>query len=138
MVALVEVARRRRGIKSHNVPLEIVDNVHIFLVRLTGGSSTRAAEFPGAFDVDEGVEGRCRDRRASWIMYNLATCRIGAVTGMGITQRGGGHGPFLSAPAGESGLVFYNLSLSKARKRNKTDIVEGPAKEASPLSGHGQ
>src|SRR5690606_40364393 len=28
-------------IKAHNVPLEIVNNVHIFLVRLTGGSSTR-------------------------------------------------------------------------------------------------
>lgn len=70
------------------------------LVRLTGGSSTRvvgdcststrAAEFPGAFDVDEGVEGRCRvGLRASWIISSLATHRIGTVTGMGITQRGG-------------------------------------------------
>ena len=72
--------------------LEIVNNVHIFLVRLTGGSptrvvgdcstSTRAAEFPGALDVDEGVEGRCRDRRASWMISSLITQRVEAVTGL--------------------------------------------------------
>src|SRR5690554_8162515 len=35
----------------------------------------------GPLDVDEGVEGRCRvGLRASCMLYNLATYRIGAVT----------------------------------------------------------
>jgi len=34
-------------------------------------------------------------------------------------------------------MVFHNLSLSKARKRDKPDIAERLAEEAQPLSGHG-
>lgn len=42
-----------------------------------------------ALDV-EGVGRRCRvGLRASWTMSSLAACRIGAVTGLGVTQRGG-------------------------------------------------
>ena len=72
--------------------LKLLTMYTVSLVRLTGGSSTRvvgdcststrAAEFPGALDVDEGVEGRCRDRRASCLLYNLATQRVEAVTGL--------------------------------------------------------
>ena len=34
----------------------------------------------------------------------------------------------LSAHAGEAGLVFYKLPLSKTKNRDKPDIVEGRAK----------
>src|SRR5690606_18127011 len=59
--------------------LKTVYNIHIF-----PGQAHR-------WLVDEGVGGRCRGLRASCMLYNLATYRIGAVTGMGITQRGGGR-----------------------------------------------
>jgi len=68
----------------------------------------------------------------------LITKRAGIVTGLGITRRSGGRGPLLSALAEEAGLVFHKLPLSKTRKRDKSDIVESPAEEAQPLSGHGQ
>src|SRR5690606_28783235 len=51
-------------------------------------------------------------------------------TGLGVTRRSGGRGPFLSASAGEAGLVFHKLPLSKARNSDKTGVAEGRAEEA--------
>lgn len=70
-------------------------------------------------------------------MSSLIAKRAQAATGLGVTRRSGSHGPLSSASAGESGLVFYNLSLSKARNQGKTDIAERLAEEARPPSGHG-
>jgi len=135
------VARRRSGVvaegtKGHNVPLETVYVIHIF-----PGQTHRwlgVAEGIKPHIVHLEVEWRCRKRRASWIISSLITQRAGIVTGLGITRRSGGRGPLPSASAGESGLVFYNLSLSKARKWGKPDIAERLAEEARPPSGHGQ
>ena len=71
-------------------------------------------------------------------MSSLITKRAHAAIGLGVTRRSGSHGPLSSASAGESGLVFYNLSLSKTKNRDKPDIAASLVEEVRPLSGHGQ
>lgn len=108
----------------------------VSLARLTGGSSTRVVA--RLLDVDEGVEGRCRDRRASCLLYNLATQSIEAVTGLEATRRSDGRDLNQVLLSVADTVVFYNLSLSKTRKRDKPDITASLVEEAPPLRGHGQ
>lgn len=75
---------------------------------------------------------------ASWIISNLITQSAQAVTGLEVTRRDGGRGPFLSASAVVGGMAFDNLPLSKARNWDKTGAAEGLAEEVPPPSGHGQ
>src|SRR5690606_38068584 len=117
--------------------MEIVDIVNNFPGQAHRWLVDEGVRARRLLDVDEGVEGRCRDRRASWIIYNLATLRIGAVTGMGITQRGGGRSRARVRRGAAEALVFYKLPLSKTRRWDKSDIAEQLAEEAPPLSGHG-
>lgn len=98
--------------------------------RGTPGRSTRVVA--RLLDVDEGGGDRCRDRRASWIMHNLATQSIEAVTRLEVTRRGDGRGLNRVASSVADTVVFYNLSLSKARNQGKTDITASLVEEVRP------